>query len=207
MDGWRTVRGRRRPSGPAALHGWPPAATWARACCPVRPGRPEAAGWLHSPLALAWRLQRGVLLGWVIGFVLAGAVLGSAASGIGAVLNTSPQARQIFIRLGGHSGLVDAYLAAVIGILGIASAGYAVAAVLRLHGEETGRRAEPVLATAVGRVRWAGSHLLVAAGGSAGLLLAGGLATALGDGLTSGGLAVQLPRLAGAGSRRFRPPG
>ena len=87
---------------------------------PVRPGRPEAAGWLRSPLALAWRLQRGALLGWAIGFVVAGAVFGSAASGIGAVLNTSPQARQIFIRLGGHSGLVDAYLAAVIGILGIA---------------------------------------------------------------------------------------
>jgi ABC-2 type transport system permease protein len=31
------------------------------------------------------------------------------------------------------------------------------------------------------------------------LLLAGGLAIALGDGLTSGGLAAQLPRLAGAG--------
>ena len=166
---------------------------------PVRPGRPEAAGWLRSPLALAWRLQRGALLGWAIGFVVAGAVFGSAASGIGAVLNTSPQARQIFIRLGGHSGLVDAYLAAVIGILGILSAAYAIAAVLRLHGEETERRAEPVLATPVGRVRWAGSHLLVAAGGSAGLLLAGGLATALGDGLTSGGLATQLPRLTGAG--------
>jgi ABC-2 type transport system permease protein len=166
---------------------------------PVRPGRPEAARWLRSPLALAWRLQRGALLGWAIGVVLAGAVLGSAASGIGAVLNTSAQARQIFIRLGGHSGLVDAYLAAVIGMLGVASAAYAVAAVLRLHSEETERRAEPVLATVAGRVRWAGGHVLVAAAGSVGLLLAGGVATALGDGLTSGGLATQLPRLAGAG--------
>ncbi len=167
---------------------------------PVRPGRPEAAGWLRSPLALAWRLQRGALLGWAIGFVLAGAVLGSAASGIGAVLNTSPQARQIFIRLGGHSGLVDAYLASgdrdAGGRLGRA---YAVAAVLRLHGEETERRAEPVLATPVGRVRWAGSQLLVAAGGSAGCSWRVAVATALGDGLTSGGLAAQLPRLAGAG--------
>ncbi len=157
---------------------------------PARPGRPEAAGWLRSPLGLAWRLQRGALLGWAAGFVLAGAVLGSAASGIGAMLNTSPQARQMFIRLGGHSGLVDAYLAAVIGMMGVAAAAYAVAAVLRLHDEETGRRAEPVLATPAGRVRWAGSHLLVAAAGSAALLVAGGLAMALGDGLTSGGLAA-----------------
>ncbi len=51
---------------------------------PARAGRPQAPPWLRSPLALAWRLQRGALLGWAAGFVLAGAVLGSAARGIGA---------------------------------------------------------------------------------------------------------------------------
>ncbi len=166
---------------------------------PARVGRPQAAPWLRSPLALAWRLQRGALLGWAAGFVLAGAVLGSAARGISPMLNTSSQARQLFIRLGGHSGLVDAYLAAVIGIMGVAAAGYAVAAVLRLHAEESERRAEPVLAAPVGRVRWAGSHLVVAGLGSAGLLVVGGVAMALGEGLTSGGLATLVPRLAGAG--------
>ena len=166
---------------------------------PARPGQPAAPAWLRSPLTLAWRLQRGALLGWAAGFALAGAVLGSAAQGIGPMLNTSAQARQLFIRLGGHSGLVDAYLAAVIGMMGVVAAAYAVAAVLRLHSEESERRAEPVLATPTGRVRWAGSHVLVAAAGSAGLLLIGGVAMALGDGLTSGGLGTQVPRLAGAG--------
>ncbi len=166
---------------------------------PARPGRPAAPAWLRSPLTLAWRLQRGALLGWAAGFALAGAVFGSAAQGIGPMLNTSAQARQIFIRLGGHSGLVDAYLAAVIGMMGVAAAAYAIAAVLRLHSEESERRAEPVLATPAGRVRWASSHVLVAAAGSAGLLLVGGVAMALGDGLTSGGLGTQVPRLAGAG--------
>ena len=166
---------------------------------PTRPGRPAAPAWLRSPLTLAWRLQRGSLLGWAAGFALAGAVFGSAAQGIGPMLNSSAQARQIFIRLGGHSGLVDAYLAAVIGMMGVLAAAYAVAAVLRLHSEESERRAEPVLATPTGRVRWASSHVLVAAAGSAGLLLVGGVAMALGDGLTSGGLGTQVPRLAGAG--------
>lgn len=115
------------------------------------------------------------------------------------MLDTSSQARQIFIRLGGHSGLVDAYLAAVIGTMGVAAAAYTVAAVLRLHAEEAERRAEPVLAAPIGRVRWAASHVLVAVVGSAVLLVVGGVAMALGDGLTSGGLAGQLPRLAGAG--------
>ena len=79
------------------------------------------------------------------------------------------------------------------------AAAYAVAGVLRLHTEESERRAEPVLAAPVGRTRWAAGQLAVAAVGSAGLLLVGGLAMALGAGLTSGGLAAQLPRLAGAG--------
>ncbi len=166
---------------------------------PARPGHPAAPAWLRSPLTLAWRLQRGALLGWAAGFALAGAVFGSAAQGIGPMLNTSAQARQIFIRLGGHSGLVDAYLAAVIAMMGVGAAAYAIAAVLRLHSEESERRAEPVLATPAGRVRWASSHVLVAAVGSAGLLLIGGVAMALGDGLTSGGLGTDLPRLAGAG--------
>ena len=34
---------------------------------PDRPGPPTAAPSLRSPLALAWRLQRGALLGWAVG--------------------------------------------------------------------------------------------------------------------------------------------
>ncbi|HUY47542.1 MAG TPA: hypothetical protein VMV92_17710 [Streptosporangiaceae bacterium] len=40
------------------------------------------------------------------------------------MLNTSPQVRQEIIRMGGHSGLVDAYIAAMIGIMGVAAAAY-----------------------------------------------------------------------------------
>ena len=51
---------------------------------------------------------------------------------------------------------------------------YVVASVLRLHGEETAGRAEPVLANAVGRLRWAAGHLAIAFGGAALIMLAGG---------------------------------
>src|SRR5262249_43266607 len=47
---------------------------------------------------------------------------------------------------------------------------YAVQAVLRLRAEETSLRAEPLLATPVGRTRWALGHIAVAALGSALLL-------------------------------------
>ena len=50
---------------------------------------------------------------------------------------------------------------------------------LRLRTEETDGRAEAVLATAVGRLRWAVSHLLVAVLGPAVALLAAGLTAGL----------------------------
>ena len=130
---------------------------------PDRPGRPEAAGWLRDPLALAWRLQRGWFWGWLAGFAVSGVVLGAAAHGIGALLN-SPQVRADVFRYGGHAGLVNAYFVVLFTEAAIVAAAYAVSATLRLYAEETEQRAEPVLAAPVGRVRWAAGHLLTAEG-------------------------------------------
>ena len=44
---------------------WPPAAIYGAGLLPPRPGPAAAAAALRSPLALAWRLQRGSLVGWV----------------------------------------------------------------------------------------------------------------------------------------------
>ncbi len=122
-------------------------------------------------------------------------------------------------RADGQSGITDAFLAAMVGMLGMVAALYVVSSVLRLHGEETSQRAEPVLANAVGRLRWAGGHLVVAFGGAALIMALGGLGLGIGYGhelgpvlgaclvqvaavCTLGGLAVLLygvsPRLAPA---------
>ena len=77
------------------------------------------------------------------------------------------------------------------------AAGYAVQATLRLRAEEAGRRAEPVLATAVAADRWAGSHLVVAAAGSAAVLAVGGLLAGLAYGLRAGDMGGELPRVLG----------
>ena len=52
------------------------------------------------------------------------------------------------------------------GIMGLIAAGYAISVVLRLRSDEAAGRAEPVLAAAVRRVRWAARPLTVAAVGS-----------------------------------------
>lgn len=150
---------------------------------PDRDGRATASGWLRGPLGLAWRLQRGTLAGWAAGFAVIFAVSGAAAKGIGSLLGGSTQLKSEFTRLGGQAGLTNAYLASLMLLAGLGAAAYAISAVLRLRAEETADRAEPVLATAASRTRWALSHIVVATLGAALLLAAAGLAIGLGYGL------------------------
>jgi ABC-2 type transport system permease protein len=150
---------------------------------PDRPGRPIASAALRGPSGLAWRLQRGTLFGWLAGYAAMFAISGAAAQGIGQLVGSSSGLRSEFTRLGGQSGIVNAYLSALMLLAGVIGDAYAVSAVLRLRSEETDGRAEPVLATVVGRVRWALSHVLVAVAGTVLLLAVAGVATGLGYGL------------------------
>lgn len=84
-------------------------------------------------------------------------------------------------------------------ILALIAAAYAVQASLRLRSEETALRAEPVLATAVGRLKWAASHLVFALLGPTVAMAAAGLTAGLLYGLSTGDVGRELPRaLAGA---------
>ncbi len=169
---------------------------------PDRPGRAAASAWLRGPrylpLGLAWRLQRGTLYGWAAGFAFTFAASGAAAKGIGSLLGGSAQLRTAFTRLGGQAGITDAYLAAIMSLAGLAAAAYATSAVLRLRAEETGDRAEPLLAAATGRVGWGLSHVAVAVFGTALLLAAAGVAAGLGYGLRTGSAGTEVARLLGA---------
>ena len=165
---------------------------------PDRPGRASASGLLRGPLGLAWRLQRGLLGGWAAGVVCIFAASGAAAKGIGSLLGGSTQLRNEFTRLGGQAAITNAYLAALMLLAGLGAAGYATSAVLRLRTEETGGLAEPLLATAVGRIRWGLSQVAVAVFGAAVLLALAGLATGLGYGLRTGSPGPQVARMLGA---------
>ena len=169
---------------------------------PDRPGRPGASDLLRGPFGLAWRLQRGALAGWGTGYVFTFAASGAAAKGIGQLFGTSSALQREFTRLGGQNALVDAYLASLMLLAGLVAAAYAISTLLRLRSEETAGRAEPVLATAVGRVRWGLSHVVVAVVGAAVLLAVAGLAAGLGYGLRLGGAGpagTQAWRMLGAG--------
>ncbi|GGZ13325.1 ABC transporter permease [Streptomyces poonensis] len=162
---------------------------------PTRPG--PATGRLGTAGALAWRLQRGSVLGWGLGFLAAGVAFGGITGGATELVGDNERTREIIERMGGRSGLTDAFLGSMAGMLGMVAALYIVQSVLRQHTEETSQRAEPVLANVVGRLRWASGHLVIAFGGSVLLLLLGGLGLAAGYGGRSGAVIgaclVQLP--------------
>ncbi|MFI6687441.1 ABC transporter permease [Streptomyces sp. NPDC050485] len=164
---------------------------------PTRPG--PAEGRITTAYGLAWRLQRGGVIGWSIGFALAGLLFGSMTNGAADLVGNNARTREIIQRMGGQSGLTDAFLATMVGLLGMVAALYATSSVLRLHGEETGQRAEPVLANAVGRLRWAAGHLVIAFGGAALIMVVGGLGLAAGygrePGAVLGAALVQLPAI------------
>ncbi|MEU4610859.1 ABC transporter permease [Streptomyces umbrinus] len=164
---------------------------------PTRPG--PASGRLGTAWSLAWRLQRGSVLGWSLGFLAAGVAFGGITTGATDLVGDNERTREIIERMGGQSGITDAFLATMVGMLGMVAALYVVQSVLRLHAEETSQRAEPVLANAVGRLRWASGHLLIAFGGATLIMLIGGLGLALGYGqdlpTILGACLVQLPAI------------
>ena len=108
--------------------------------------------------ALGWRIHRLLARMVVWGWLWSEWSMARADS-IGDMLEESPQLAAIFEQLGGAAGITDAFFATSMGILALIATAYAIRSVLRLRVEEESLRAEPVLATATPRLRWAGSHL------------------------------------------------
>ncbi len=157
---------------------------------PTRLGQATASPGLRSPLALAWRLQRGMLLGWIAMFAVYGILFGYIADVVADQLLANPAMIEFFARLGGGAQPSDVVFTLFFAAFGPVSAIYAIQAALRLRSEEVELRAELVLATSASRLQWAASHLLVVALGSAVVLATLGLTAGLIYGLSSGGTAA-----------------
>ncbi|GAA0535902.1 exporter of polyketide antibiotics [Paractinoplanes ferrugineus] len=160
-----------------------------------------ADGTMGSPLALAWRMHRSLLVGWTVGLSLLGVIFGGVGGSVVELASESRRMNDLFTRLGGGSDqLVNSYFAGIAAIVGLVASCYAVQAALRLRDEETTGHAETMLSTAVSRWAWAASHLLFSVLGPAVALLAEGVVTALVSpdgsfGAIVGAVLVQLPAI------------
>ena len=161
-----------------------------------RRGRAEAAPRLLSLLGIAWRLQRGALLGWAVGMLGFGLVFGAIVDEIAGV---SGATAEWYARMGGSDEIVDAYRASVIEMAGMAVAIYAVQILLRMRADEAGGQLEPILSTAASRQRWMLSHVLNAGLGAVALLVVFAVGVAVAAGAVLGDVPRQLRDLLAAG--------
>jgi ABC-2 type transport system permease protein len=144
---------------------------------------------LATPEALAARLHRGTLFGWLVGMVAMGVVTGAVSSTSASLLTDNPQLERVMAQIGGTGAVADTLLSVMGGLTGLIVGGYAIATALRMRGEETADRVGPVLATAVGRIRWMAGHLTFVVLGPAALLLAAGVCAGVANSIEVGSFA------------------
>lgn len=152
---------------------------------PARPGPARAAAGLSGVVGLAWRLQRGTVLGWSVGVLTMGLLFGSFSGSIQNMVDDNPTLAQYFEMTGGS--IVDAFFATALLLLALGSSGFAVSSALRCRGEETSGRLEAVLAGAVSRPRWLLGSLVVTLLGTTVVVAVGGLGVGISYALTEGG--------------------
>lgn len=145
-----------------------------------------ATGRMGSVEALTARLQRGSLIGWVIGMGLASVGFGLLAPGIADIFKDNPASAEMLRRMGGAQILIKAFCAAMLPILAAISMFHGVSAVGRLASEETDGRAEYLLSGAVPRLRLFVSHAAWAVVGACLLATLNGVGMALGYHLAGG---------------------
>ena len=153
----------------------------------ARPGPARAGPLLGTPVGLAVRLQRGLLLGWAGGTAVLGLLYGAILPTVPDLVASNPDLADVFGASAEAEGaLVLAFLQYVLLFMSVLVTGYAVAAVLRVRTEEESGRLEALLATPVRRSSVIGATAVVAAGGVLVVLLCAGAGLALGQGLVEG---------------------
>lgn len=151
---------------------------------PERRGPARASTMLMEPVGLVLRLQRGSLVGWLVGAVVAGMFFGGVAKAMANLLDPSNAWAKAFV--GDSQSMLDGVLGIFVLFNGMLAAAFAVQSLAVARTEEAGGRLESQLAGALSRFSWLGAHILVAASGSAAMLLLGGYLT----GVSSAGAAT-----------------
>ncbi len=136
---------------------------------------------LGSPVAFAWRSNRAVLAGWIVGLGAYAAVMGALVGTMIDWLAQDQQYQRALAALG-----LDAALT-TLGFLAMMATALIVAVALQVawrmgaaRSEEESGRAEVILARPVSRLRWLGGHAALSLLGGALLTLTTGTALWLG---------------------------
>jgi ABC-2 type transport system permease protein len=162
---------------------------------PQRSGTATASPGLRSSLALAWRLQRGMLFGFTVVVILGGVLIGFIAKAAADQMATNQQFMDMLAQISGNAPAGDSFFTIFLIVIGYAATIYAILAALKMQSEENELHADAILATPVSRLQWAASHLAIAIIGSTALLAVFGLVAGITYGLSMGNVGNELPRV------------
>jgi ABC-2 type transport system permease protein len=151
---------------------------------PTKPGPARGGAPMGNSFGLAWRLQRGTVIGWTAGMLLMGLSYGSIGKDVGDLLGDSEFSKDVFAQAGGE--LVKSFYSTTALMLALIGSSFAISSAGRLRGEESAGRVEALLSTALPRWRWAASHAVITLLGSVLVVGAAGFGTGLSYGLIAG---------------------
>jgi ABC-2 type transport system permease protein len=129
---------------------------------------------LSSPAAHALRSTLGTLAAWAGGIAIFGFILGVVSESVSSADISENVQRQIAKLGSGNIATPTGYLAFIFIFFILAASLFACAQIGAARGEEEEQRLETLLALPVGRSRWLGGRLLVAAAGTVALAFAAG---------------------------------
>ncbi|MEA5129698.1 MAG: hypothetical protein VB074_16095 [Proteiniphilum sp.] len=160
----------------------------------ISSGKPHASPGFRNPMALGWRLHKGIFSGWLVGFSLIAVLLGGVAKGMVRLVGDNPQMLEWMEKFGGDD---NAFVAVILYVISLNLSAYIILSVSKLRIEETNGLAQLLLSTPVKRMQWLFSHLVYALLGSLVILLVFGFLTGLIHGLNTGDVGYQVSTLVG----------
>lgn len=146
---------------------------------PGRAGRGDGRAWVSTPAGLGLRLHLPMILAWSVMLAAYGVLLASLVPQMSDLLSAS-SARSMLERLGGVGSIEKTLVAAVLSVVGVLAAGFAISIIGHAADDEREGRTAQLLATAQSRDRSLRAILLLALGGATWLLLVTGVAAAVG---------------------------
>jgi len=165
---------------------------------PQRTGPARASWALGSALGLTWRLQRGMLIFWILGFSLMGIMGGIMAPTVTDIFMGNPQFLNFISQFVSGVEPFDIFMSLMLVLFGQVFAIYGMLAVLKLRSEEYKKHSEFFLTNAVSRTFWVSINLFFAFIGVVLILVLFVLSFSITYGLISGSMGPHLPQILSA---------
>ena len=129
---------------------------------PERRGRATASRSLSGVFGLAWRLNRGAVVGWTIGGLLTGLLATTLTGVLQDAADQNPTVTAILQAMTAQADLTQAAIIVFFTMLGILAAAAAVQVITKARQEEAHGTTELLLTSPAGRLRWFGSYVCTA---------------------------------------------